>query len=142
MSNEMGKCYIYHQFKFPSFINYELNLLEIVKGEYFNFKKRLSIDLLSSQMMNNDLSDKDQCFMSCVKIDDAINVIFFNYETTSWLCEFDNLQHYLIKITTFGIFYMWKMTSLQQMSCIWLSRQCFKKKSKYYYSGKMLEKRI
>lgn len=55
---------------------YELNLVEIVKGEYFNFKKRLSIDLLSSQMMNNDLSDKDQCFMSCVKIDDAINVIF------------------------------------------------------------------
>lgn len=26
--------------------------------------------------MNNDLSDKHQCFMSSVKIDDAINVIF------------------------------------------------------------------
>lgn len=47
----MGKSYIYHQFKFPSFINYKLNVLEIVKGEYFNLKKkkRLSIDLLSSQ---------------------------------------------------------------------------------------------
>ncbi|CAG2187291.1 unnamed protein product [Mytilus edulis] len=79
IKQEVDKGYLVGPFKKLPFDRYRVSPIGIVEGKYSG-KKRLIVDLSSPHESQdhfniNDLIDKEQCTLSYVKIDDAINVI-------------------------------------------------------------------
>ena len=89
---ECTKGYAYGPFSDTPFENYRVSPIGIAIGKYSG-KKRLIIDLSSPHKSKlhssiNELIDKDQCTLSYVRIDDAINKIC-EFEKGAILCKFD-----------------------------------------------------
>ncbi|CAG2204547.1 unnamed protein product [Mytilus edulis] len=83
------KGFLYGPFKDP-FQNYRVSPIGIAEGKYSG-KKRLILDLSSphnddKHLSINDLIDKQDCSMSYVRIDDAIDVIL-KFGRNSWLAN-------------------------------------------------------
>ncbi|XP_071171222.1 uncharacterized protein [Mytilus edulis] len=79
IKQEVDKGYLVGPFKKLPFDRYRVSPIGIVEGKYSG-KKRLIVDLSSPHESQdhfsiNDLIDKEQCSLSYVKIDDAINAI-------------------------------------------------------------------
>ncbi|XP_071153766.1 uncharacterized protein [Mytilus edulis] len=79
IKQEVDKGYLVGPFKKFPFDRYRVSPIGIVEGKYSG-KKRLIVDLSSPHESQdhfsiNDLIDKEQCSLSYVKIDDAINAI-------------------------------------------------------------------
>ncbi|VDI11363.1 Hypothetical predicted protein [Mytilus galloprovincialis] len=92
IEKEVFKGFLYGPFKDPPFQNYRVSPIGIAEGKYSG-KKRLILDLSSphnddKHLSINDLIDKQDCSMSYVRIDDAIDVIL-KFGRNSWLCKFD-----------------------------------------------------
>ncbi|CAG2228931.1 unnamed protein product [Mytilus edulis] len=92
ISVEVERGYMYGPFNNLPFQNYRVSPIGIAEGKYSN-KKRLILDLSSPHNDDehssiNDLIDKNNCSMSYVKIDDAIDIIL-RLGRNSWLCKFD-----------------------------------------------------
>lgn len=89
---EVERGYMYGPFNNLPFQNYRVSPIGIAEGKYSN-KKRLILDLSSPHNDDehssiNDLIDKNNCSMSYVKIDDAIDIIL-RLGRNSWLCKYD-----------------------------------------------------
>ncbi|CAG2204561.1 unnamed protein product [Mytilus edulis] len=92
IEKEVFKGFLYGPFKDPPFQKYRVSPIGIAEGKYSG-KKRLILDLSSphnddKHLSINDLIDKQDCSMSYVRIDDAIDVIL-KFGRNSWLCKFD-----------------------------------------------------
>ena len=89
---ECTKGYAYGPFSDTPFENYRVSPIGIAIGKYSG-KKRLIIDLSSPHKSKlhssiNELIDKDQCTLSYVRIDDALNKIC-EFGKGAILCKFD-----------------------------------------------------
>lgn len=92
LEKEVEKGFLYGPFESPPFDSYRVSPLGVAEGKY-SMKKRLILDLSSPHNDDkhksiNDLIDKDNCSMSYVKIDHAIDIIL-RLGQGSLLCKFD-----------------------------------------------------
>ena len=92
LAKECAKGFMLGPFPSPPFPNYRVSPIGIAEGKYSK-KKRLIIDLSSphddhTHASINDLIDKDQCSLSYVRIDDAIQIIQ-SYGKGAIMCKAD-----------------------------------------------------
>lgn len=92
LHKELQKNFMFGPFKIPPFEKYRVSPIGVATGKYSG-KHRLIIDLSSPHNNSktysiNSLIDKEQCSLSYIKIDDAINIIQ-SLGKGAQLCKFD-----------------------------------------------------